>query len=128
MLLQASFYHLPLRVLPAIQAVEGGYPGLVHMNVDGSADLGVMQINTRWVQPIADAVHVPPEAVRQRLINDPCVNITAAAGILNVYLTEAHGDLMRAIGFYHSHTTPLSLHYQGQVTAKAMSLFGLGAR
>jgi hypothetical protein len=45
----AAFYHLPPRVLPAIQAVEGGSIGAIHQNRDGSQDLGVMQVNTRWV-------------------------------------------------------------------------------
>ena len=45
----AAFYHLPPRVLPSIQAVEGGAIGAVHLNSDGSQDLGLMQINTSWV-------------------------------------------------------------------------------
>jgi len=49
----ASFYHLPPRVLPSIQAVEGGRPGLVHINENGTADLAVMQVNTIWIQPLA---------------------------------------------------------------------------
>ena len=53
MALTAAVYHLPPRVLPAIQSVEGGRVGLVHVNRDGSEDLGVMQINTLWIGPLA---------------------------------------------------------------------------
>ena len=53
MALVASVYHLPPRVLPAIQAVEGGVPGSVSHNADGSDDLGVMQVNTLWLAPLA---------------------------------------------------------------------------
>ena len=49
----AAFYHLPPRVLPSIQAVEGGAIGVVHLNSDGSQDLGIMQVNTSWVTKLA---------------------------------------------------------------------------
>ena len=47
MALVASLYNLPPRVLPSIHAVEGGQIGTVHLNTDGSEDLGFMQVNTR---------------------------------------------------------------------------------
>jgi len=51
--LVSAFYHLPPHVLPSIQMVEAGRLGLAAANRDGSADLGVMQINTLWVAPHA---------------------------------------------------------------------------
>jgi hypothetical protein len=81
MLATASFYHLPPRILPSIQAVEGGYPGAEHVNTDGSTDLGVMQINTRWVTPlnayVAYVTHsrTTEAQTRARLVVDPCFNI-----------------------------------------------------
>ena len=36
MALVASIYHLPPRVLPSIQRIEGGRPGLVSPNANGS--------------------------------------------------------------------------------------------
>ncbi len=53
MLAVASAQHLPPRVLPAIHAVEGGAVGSVSPNRDGSEDLGLMQINTRWLPTLA---------------------------------------------------------------------------
>ena len=53
MALVASLYNLPPRVLPSIHAVEGGRPGTVHVNADASQDLGVMQVNTRWVPALS---------------------------------------------------------------------------
>ncbi len=53
MALVASVYHLPPRVLPSIQAVEGGWAGAVIRNGDGSDDLGVMQVNTQWLAVLA---------------------------------------------------------------------------
>lgn len=119
----AAFYHLPPRVLPAIQAVEGGRPGLVHLNRDGSQDLGVMQVNTRWVQPLAHQTGVSAQETRQRLLTDPCFNIAVSGAIVRIYLKQADGDLLRAIGYYHSHTTPLAERYQTAVIAAAKRLF-----
>ncbi len=48
----AAFYHLPPRILPAIQAVEGGQAGLVRMNGNQTADIGLMQLNTIWIEPL----------------------------------------------------------------------------
>lgn len=124
MIATAHVYRLPPRVLPSIQAVEGGAPGVIHVNTDHTQDLGVMQINTRWVWPIAGYVHWQPGQVYQRLTHDACFNIAAAGLILRTYLNEAHGDLLRAVGDYHSHTLVLNLTYRAKVVAKAAALFG----
>ena len=124
MIATAHVYHLPPRVLPSIQAVEGGWPGALHINADHSADLGVMQINTRWVRPIAAYIHAEPGPTAARLTNDACFNIAASGLILRTYLNEAHGDLMQAVGDYHSHTAPLNLSYRAKVVARAAALFG----
>ena len=128
MLATAQVYRLPPRVLPSIQAVEGGRPGTLHVNADGSADLGVMQINTRWIAPIARYLRWQPGQVAARLTNDPCFNIAASGLILRGYLNEARGDLMTAVGYYHSHTMPLSLVYRAKVVAKAYAMFGWSTR
>lgn len=123
MALTAQFYHLPPRALPAIQAVEGGVVGNVSPNTNGTADLGVMQVNTLWVRPLAVAAHMTADAVRQRLIVDPCFNIAAAGIILRTYLIEAKGDLMGAVGYYHSHTPSRAQRYRVQVLAAAARMF-----
>jgi Transglycosylase SLT domain len=87
----ASFYHLPPRVLPAIQAVERGRPGLIQPNANGTADLGLMQINSIWIEPLARFAQMPAQTVAYRLLDDPCFNIAAAAAIMRAYLSEAQG-------------------------------------
>jgi len=123
MVLVAKLYALPPRVLPAIQAVEGGRPGSVSVNTDGSADLGVMQVNTRWVPALSAYAKLPVATVRTRLVNDPCFNIAAAGAIMRTYLNETRNNLMRAIGNYHSHTTLLNRRYQIQVLHAATIMF-----
>jgi hypothetical protein len=123
MALTASFYHLPPRVLPSIQAVEGGQIGTIHPNADGTQDLGVMQVNSRWIAPIAHYVRMTEQAVALRLLNDSCFNIAAAGLILRTYLNEAHGNLMQAVGYYNSHTPTHGLVYRTKVINAALKLF-----
>lgn len=123
MALVAATLHLPPRALPAIQHVEGGAVGSVSGNADGSADLGVMQVNTVWIGPLARLSGLSGAAVRERLIVDPCFNIAAAGLILRSHLLRRHGDLMQAIGDYHSVTPALNHRYQADVLAAARLLF-----
>ncbi len=123
MALVASLYHLPPRVLPAIQAVEGGRVGLVHPNANGTDDLGLMQVNTIWLVPLARYTGLAPLVVRTRLLDEPCFNIAAAGAVMATYLAEERGVLMRAVGDYHSHTPMLNEQYQIQVVYAARGLF-----
>ena len=123
MSLVASLYMLPPRVLPAIQAVEGGGPGVIHRNLDGSEDYGVMQVNSVWLPALSAFTHTPIGVVRFRLTQWPCYNIAAAGAVLRTYLNETHGDVMQAIGNYNSHTSRFNLAYQIKVRAAATRLF-----
>ena len=123
MALVAQIYSLPPRVLPSIQAVEGGSPGTVHRNTDGSDDLGVMQINTLWLPALSRYTRLDPAEVRDRLLRRPCFNIAAAGLILRTYLDETRGDLMLAVGNYHSHTPLLNQRYQAKVRGAAAAMF-----
>ncbi len=123
MALVASIYHLPPRVLPAIHLVEGGVPGSVSRNLNGTDDLGVMQVNTIWLPAFARMTHLTEAEVRDRLVNRSCFNIAAAGAIMRLYMDEAQGDLLRAVGYYHSHTPALNAPYQLKVIASARFLF-----
>ncbi len=125
--LVASLYHLPPRVLPSIQAVEGGSPGLAHRNTNDTEDLGVMQVNTTWLWSLARYTHSDPATVYRRLRDEPCYNVAAAGVIMRTYLDETHGDLMQAVGNYHSHTPALNIAYRGMVVRSAQRLFVPGS-
>ncbi|MGY8604221.1 lytic transglycosylase domain-containing protein [Gluconobacter cerinus] len=123
MLASALHYRIPPRVLPAIQRVEGGVMGKVSQNKDGSVDIGLMQINSRWILPISSMLHQSPAQIATRLALEPCFNVAAAAMILRNALDNEHGNLMRAIGDYHSRTVPLNMAYQRKVLAAATELY-----
>jgi hypothetical protein len=124
MLAVSQLYHLPPRVLPSIQVVEAGEPGAISHNLNGTGDLGVMQVNTRWVPYLARSWQMPPPVVAGRLIEDPCFNIVSAGAIMRIYLDEARGDVVRAVGYYHSHTPERATAYQFRVIRASLSLFG----
>lgn len=123
MALVAQVYALPPRVLPSIQAVEGGAPGVVHLNMDGSEDLGVMQVNTIWMPRLVRYTKLDAAAVRHSLLHNACFNIAAAGLIMRTYLDEAGGDLLRGVGYYHSHTPALHEAYKTKVLRSATRLF-----
>lgn len=123
MLVVASVTGLPPRVLPVIQSIEGGAPGMVRPDSNGTEDLGVMQVNTIWVPEIAARAGISQEEARRRLIDIPCFNIAAAALILRGYLAETHGALLPAVGNYHSHTPALNAAYRALAERQAARLF-----
>lgn len=123
MLMVAQLYHLPPRLLPSIQAVEGGAAGAVSRNANGTEDFGVMQVNTVWVPAVMRGTGASAQSVRTALIMDPCFNIRVAGAIMRLYLNESGQDLMRAVGYYHSHTPGLSQPYQVLVLQSAERLF-----
>jgi Transglycosylase SLT domain len=124
MLAVSQFYHLPPRVLPSIQVVEAGQPGTISHNLNGTGDLGVMQVNSRWIPYLAQSWFMTPREVAERLIREPCFNVAAAGAIMRIYLDEAHGDVFRAVGYYHSHTPELAFGYQIKVIRASYWLFG----
>lgn len=127
MLVVAATVGLPPRVLPVLQAIEGGAVGMVRDNANGTADLGVMQVNTIWIPAFAARAGLSEAETRRRLIDEPCFNIAAAALIMRTYLAETGGALLPAVGDYHSHSRDLNAAYQAQALRKAQTLFAAGA-
>lgn len=123
MTLVANLYGIPPRVLPAIQRVEGGRVGTVSRNRNGTEDLGVMQVNTIWIRPLAQYTGLSEAMVRERLINDPCFNIAAAGAIFRHKLDRRRGDVLSAVGDYHSRTPHRHEAYLSRVTEAARQMF-----
>ena len=123
MLIVAATAGLPPRVLPVIQAMEGGQAGMVSQNANGTQDLGVMQVNTIWLPALAARAGLSQDETRARMINQPCFNIAAAALVLRTYLAETHGALLPAIGDYHSHSPALHDAYLAEAETRALKLF-----
>ncbi|MGC8475137.1 MAG: lytic transglycosylase domain-containing protein [Acetobacteraceae bacterium] len=122
MMAVAAQYHLPPLALPAIHAVEGGRVGAVVADRNGSFDLGYMQINSLWVPALARVTGWPRAVVFRDLARAPCFNIAAAGAILRLYIDQAHGNVLAALGDYHSHTPLRHARYLHRVLRAAMRL------
>jgi len=123
--LAAERYSLPATVLYSIYDVERGQIGMERPNTNGSKDLGLMQINTVWVQEIADRLNMPKEKVYNSLRDDACFNIGVAGWILRDRIDNA-GEFWKGVGEYHSKTGKRRDQYLRKVIRSARRLFGKG--
>jgi hypothetical protein len=117
MALATAFNHLPPKALPFWPPSTAWICGSVHV------DYGVMQINSLWVPALAKSTGWTETAVRVHLMYDPCFNIAAAGAILRQDLNETHGDLRRALAYYHSHKPSLNQTYRTRETMAGVRMF-----
>jgi len=101
----AERYQLSADLLRAVATVEsGGDPkamNLSHLQRTGSYDVGLMQINSRWLPTLAQ--HGITEA---QLRSDPCLNAQVGAWILSDTLRR-HGNDWNGVGAYNAACTQL---------------------
>lgn len=108
---------VPSMILLAIMRVEGGVPGQVVRDADGSYDMGPMQINSLWL-PMLREIGI----TRRQVTDDGCLNVEVGASILARYIDEAGGDLGTAVGWYHSHTPELARAYRERIRQAILDL------
>lgn len=91
-----QYYRLPPTLLIAVARTESQLnPAAVNVNRDGSRDVGLMQINSRW-WPALQAIGIRPER-----LYEPCVSIWVGAWLL-ADAVAAHGYSWDAIGAYNA--------------------------
>jgi hypothetical protein len=122
-LLAANTYQLPPAVMIGIMEVEGGHIGQQSLNLNGTYDLGPMQVNTVWLPKLADMWHVNQKTAYVWLRDDGCVNVHVAAWILKQKIVET-GSLYGGISHYHSATPVKGTRYATKVIT-AMDKKGL---
>ncbi len=117
LLLAAQTYQVPPAVMIGIMHVEGGRVGqAVGPNINGTYDLGPMQVNTRWMPELARAWSVDQKTALRLVRDDGCVNVRVAAWILSKKIKEA-GSLYGGIAYYHSATPGIGTRYAAKVVA-----------
>ena len=72
-------------------------PSAINSNRNGTVDVGLMQINSIWADPLGKT---------WKPINDPCTNVMAGAWILRQCMQD-YGYTWKAVGCYHSRTPEL---------------------
>jgi soluble lytic murein transglycosylase-like protein len=91
-----THYGIAPAVLSAIARTESKLnPSAVHINSDGSSDVGLMQVNSRWF-PALRRAGIPPATLYQ-----PCTSIWAGAWILAQAFAR-HGYTWESIGAYNA--------------------------
>lgn len=98
-------YSIDPRLLWAIAETESsGRPdarNLSHFSRTGTIDIGLMQINSSWLTTLARF-----GITRDRLLDDPCLNIDVGAWILARTIRQ-QGASWNAVGAYNSACTQL---------------------
>lgn len=92
----AERYEEPELLLHSIILKEGGQTGRYSSNKDGSYDLGLGQINTRWLGYFAKYGLTPSD-----IMNQSCTNVAVTAYILKYNWLHQEHDWFKAIIAYH---------------------------
>ncbi len=91
---------IPERLLRAVAKIESNnVAGAVHLDTDGTHDVGIMQINSSHFPELETRYHI----TEQILLERPCVNIAVGARILSGFLRK-YGATWRAVGSYGAGT------------------------
>ena len=125
LMLASNTYHVPPAVMVGIMQIEGGRLGQeAGPNINGTFDLGPMQINTHWLPMLARYWKVDETTARAWVRDNGCVNMHVAAWILRSELDHTGGQLYGAIARYHSGTPSVGGPYASKVVT-AMARKGL---
>ena len=102
----AQEYKLHPLLIRAILNVEGGKVGTMSKNRNGTYDLGPMQINTIWLEPLSKY-----NIGWEDLAYNACVNIHVGSWILANEL-KGQDDFWVGVGAYHSKTPKHNKRYR----------------
>lgn len=94
----AARYKVSEKLLRCIRATENpsGKPDIVNTsNLDGSKDIGYMQINSWWLPKLT------PYGIGEEQLKNTCVSVNIAAWILANNIVK-YGHTWKAVGAYNS--------------------------
>ena len=98
---EADRHDIAPYVLLAVMKAEGGRPGEVALNRNGTLDLGPLSVNTVWLPTLARHYQLDETDLKHRLALDGCANVAAAALILKRKIVET-GNVWEGVAHYHS--------------------------
>ena len=124
-----KYYGIDPDYLRAISWQESRFKAnAIGKNYDGSLDVGIMQINTKTLESIKREY---PNLSKDRLINEPCLNIFVGAMLLKRNF-NAYGKKWLSVGMYnagmrnkdhiiqnrYNYASKISQHYQDLKSGK----------
>jgi hypothetical protein len=98
---EAAYRRIDPYVLLAVMKTEGGRPGELAMNTNGTVDLGPMSVNTVWLPSLAKHYRTTEPELKHRLATNGCANVAAAALILQRKISTS-GSVWEGVANYHS--------------------------
>lgn len=105
----AQRYKVNPRLLYAIAKTESGFnPAAKNRNQNGTYDIGMMQINSRWLPQLRKY------GLNEMQLYDPCTNVHVGAWILAQNI-RALGNTWEAVGAYNSTRSVLREKYAWKV-------------
>ncbi|WP_410831496.1 lytic transglycosylase domain-containing protein [Paraburkholderia sp. SIMBA_030] len=111
----ARFHHVNTRLVRAIVTVESGqHPNVVHLNPDGTTDIGLMQINSRWLATLAHF------GISRAALYDGCTNAYVGAWILSQDIRR-DGLTWDAVGAYNAGTHEKRVAYARRIYARMIA-------
>ena len=115
----AQYHGVDLWLLYSIALVESNMnPKVIGRNKNGSLDLGMMQINTIWLNDLARY------GINSTQLMDGCTSVYVGAWILAKNF-RTYGNTWRAIGAYNSGTPAIGYNYAKKVYATHHKLTGV---
>lgn len=123
----SSKYMIPMEILAAIRLAEGGRPGQIVHNKNGTVDAGPMQINSSNWKKINKKLGISPIEIRY----NGCKNFEAGAYLVREHLDENQSKitgwptLIEVVANYHSKTPKHNQRYQTIIRNKLTGIVGL---
>ncbi|WP_212630922.1 muramidase [Pseudomonas sp. KB-10] len=113
-IMAAVKYELPVNVVLAVSAQEGGKPGQWVRNSNGTYDVGPMQFNTAYLQDLS-RYGITPEDVEK----GGCYSYDLAAWRIRGHVRNDSGDLWTRVANYHSRTPEVNARYRQLIMRRA---------
>lgn len=111
----AAHYNLPPDLVFAVSVTEGGEPGMVRVNANGTKDLGFMQFNTSYLKTLKK--YGITEAAVQ---SNSCYPFHLAAWRLKQHINEpGDEDMFTKAAYYHSRTPEYNAVYRDKLIANS---------
>ena len=102
-----KLYGVNPSLLQSIARVESGLnPKAININKNGSEDLGLMQINSEWIEKM--------QLSREELLSNPCYNVTMGARILKECI-DRWGYTWQAVGCYNAVSRTKRVDYSWKI-------------
>lgn len=104
----AVAYHVPASVIVSVIQAENGRNGDAIKNKNGTYDLGLMQINTKWLATLKSK-----GITREDIQYDPCTNVQVGTWILAQGVARSSG--WQGVGNFHSTTPKYNKMYREKI-------------